>query len=65
MFVEADHRRKGVFTKLFKFVESECVKANSASLRLYVDKENENAKQSYLKLGMQVSHYEMFEKNFF
>jgi len=64
VFVEPDHRRKGVFGKLFKYVEQACINAKSASLRLYVDKTNENAKQSYLKLGMQISHYEMFEKDF-
>ncbi|EFC43124.1 GCN5-related N-acetyltransferase [Naegleria gruberi] len=65
VFIEPEHRRKGVFSLLYKFVESECIKAGTASLRLYVDKGNEKAKQSYLKLGMEVSHYEMFEKNFY
>ncbi|KAG2382047.1 hypothetical protein C9374_005839 [Naegleria lovaniensis] len=65
VFVDKEHRRRGVFTQLFKYVEKKCIEAKSASFRLYVDKKNANAKSTYLKLGMQESHYEMCEMNFY
>ena len=32
------------------------------SLRLYVERTNEVARKTYAKLGMEHSHYDMFEK---
>ncbi|KAL9642463.1 hypothetical protein ABK040_011031 [Willaertia magna] len=64
VYVDVEHRRKGVFTKLYKHVENIC-KENNSSLRLYVERTNNNAKQTYTKLGMNLSHYDMFDIDFF
>jgi ribosomal protein S18 acetylase RimI-like enzyme len=36
---------------------------NVCGFRLYVEKENEQAQRVYEKLGMETSHYLMYEEN--
>lgn len=62
VYVEPEHRRKGVFTKLFneviKRIEDD---AEIAGARLYVDKHNTAAIKTYLSQGMDLSNYQMLE----
>jgi GNAT superfamily N-acetyltransferase len=64
VFIMAEYRRRGIFTRLHKRVEQMAIEKDAAALRLYVDQDNKNAQATYLKLGMDKSHYLMFEKNF-
>lgn len=62
VYVVPAQRRRGVFRLLF---ENACMRAESAgqvkALRLYVDEFNQTAQASYRRLGMAVSHYQIFE----
>jgi GNAT superfamily N-acetyltransferase len=64
VFVLPDFRRKGVFTALYRHVESEAHAQDAAGIRLYVDRNNHSAKAVYQRLGLNSEHYEMFEKLF-
>jgi ribosomal protein S18 acetylase RimI-like enzyme len=58
VYVHADFRRQGVFSALYKHVET--VARNDADvvgIRLYVEKDNLRAQQTYTKLGMSMTDY--------
>ena len=62
VYVKPEHRRTGVFRAIFQYLEKLCrARADVCSLRLYVHAENTRASQSYLRLGMTRTHYEIFE----
>ena len=64
VFVVPDHRRRGIFSKMFEFIESLARSTGIAGIRLYVDNTNDDAKQVYTRLGFDNKHYELFEKMF-
>ena len=62
LYVRPEARGKGVFKKLFEFLRKKVEKSQRFSgLRLYVDKNNRQAKAVYKKLGMNKDHYLMYE----
>lgn len=63
VYVRADARRSGVFSALFRHVQSEARNEGVAAIRLYVDQDNSQAEQTYLKLGFQRSHYRLLEND--
>ncbi len=65
VYVREEYRGKGVFKALFHFIEQESKgKADVCGLRLYVEEENERAKETYKRLGMKKTPYELFEIDF-
>ena len=62
LFVKEEFRGHGVFKKMYATIESLVEKGEYAGIRLYVEKENENAKEVYSGLGMNGEHYLLFEK---
>jgi GNAT superfamily N-acetyltransferase len=62
VFVEPDHRGKGVFSALYRHV-SELASASSevCGLRLYVDRANTRARGIYAGLGMHPTNYDVME----
>lgn len=65
VYVRADARSSGVFKALYHGLEAEAKRSSDvAGLRLYVDRDNVRAQQVYAALGMQRSHYELFEVDF-
>jgi ribosomal protein S18 acetylase RimI-like enzyme len=65
VYVRTEYRGSGVFRALFDRVESEAkADGNVRAIRLYVDKDNENAMKVYDQIGMCRSDYVMFEKEF-
>ena len=64
VYVLPEDRKSGVFRSLYEHIQSEAKKAGAPGLRLYVEKENEGAKRTYLAMGMDLSHYQMFEASF-
>ena len=58
------HRKRGVFRKMIQHVESLALSSGAAGIRLYVEKDNVNAKKVYVRLGLNDNHYELFEKMF-
>lgn len=64
VYVKSEFRGNGVFKMLFEHVEQLAKQAAQAcSIRLYVEKDNKRAHRAYEKLGMELSHYLVFEKS--
>lgn len=58
-------RRLGVFRALYAEVERLArATPGVAGLRLYVERDNTRAQQTYRGLGMEASHYQMYERAF-
>ena len=65
VFVDAAHRRQGVFSALYRHVEAEAqASGNCAGIRLYVEKDNKLAQATYLALGMKDAGYAVMEVEF-
>lgn len=65
LYVLPDYRRKGVFRHLYSYIQAEAGRAgNVCGLRLYVERTNRRAQQVYVNLGMELSHYDMYEVEF-
>ncbi|MEE6160023.1 MULTISPECIES: GNAT family N-acetyltransferase [Cylindrospermopsis] len=66
VYVHPDFRRQGVFKALYQAVKQQAKTQTSglkvSGFRLYVEKENVIAKRTYQSLGMEKSHYEIFEE---
>ncbi|GIL78628.1 hypothetical protein Vretimale_6228 [Volvox reticuliferus] len=63
VYVQPEHRRRGLFKALYNHVRREAQAAGAAGLRLYADITNERAHAAYEGLGMQ-SHYKVYEDMF-
>lgn len=61
VYVEADHRRQGVFRSLYRRVEELARDHNVCGFRLYVEKDNVAAQNTYASLGMHETPYKVFE----
>jgi GNAT superfamily N-acetyltransferase len=55
------HRRRGVFTALFRRVEEIASGPGHCGLRLYMDSRNSRARKTYERLGLEHGHYLVFE----
>jgi GNAT superfamily N-acetyltransferase len=63
VYVVPDARGKRVYSELYEFVRSAAAgRGDVAGFRLYVEHDNEHAQAVYKKLGMNESHYLMFEE---
>lgn len=63
VYVIPEFRKKGVYKAMYKKVKDAAKANNVSQIRLYVDKTNVSAQKVYQNLGMQESHYLMFEEN--
>ena len=62
VYVKPEFRRAGVFRALFNHLRSLAqTRKDVCSLRLYVHAENTRAHDSYIRLGMTLTQYEVFE----
>jgi ribosomal protein S18 acetylase RimI-like enzyme len=62
VYVKPEFRKLGVYRAMYAFVQSlAAAKANVCGFRLYVDRENLTAQKTYASLGMQETHYKIFE----
>ncbi|MEX0737535.1 MAG: GNAT family N-acetyltransferase [Bacteroidota bacterium] len=65
VYVEKEFRGKGVFRMLYRHIESLARSRNDVcGLRLYVEHHNAAARETYERLGMKKTHYEMYEIDF-
>jgi GNAT superfamily N-acetyltransferase len=63
VYVRPDFRRRGVFKALFDFVHAEAVRAKEVCcLRLYMETDNNRAREAYHRMGMTETHYEVLER---
>ncbi len=62
VYVDSDHRRRGVYSSLYRHVESQAKSDPEViGIRLYVEKENKKAQETYKKLGMDMTKYRIME----
>lgn len=62
VYVQPDHRRRGVFKLLYKKVKAlGAADGGVCGYRLYVEKDNTNAQQTYKGLGLTPTPYLLFE----
>jgi len=62
VYVMPDHRRQGAFAALYSHIEKLARGTDGViGLRLYVERENENAMATYSALGMRDAGYRLFE----
>jgi ribosomal protein S18 acetylase RimI-like enzyme len=64
VYVHPDHRRRGLYRKLYAAVRDAAREAGAGGLRLYVDTSNTRAQATYAALGMNGDHYRVFEEMF-
>ena len=66
LYVVPEYRRQGVFRRLYDHIWQEAQDTgNVCGLRLYVERTNQRAQQVYVNVGMNKSHYDMFEVEFY
>lgn len=61
VYVAPDYRRQGVYKSMYNAVCTDAKQQNVAQVRLYVDKTNTRGQKVYSSLGMQESHYLIYE----
>ena len=65
VYVHADFRREGVFSTLYRHVESLARQSGDvAGIRLYVEAGNERAQETYRKMGMTMTGYKVMQSLF-
>lgn len=64
LYVLPDFRKKGVFKLLYNYVKTMVSQSDKYSgIKLYVDQDNKKAQEAYSKVGMEASHYHLYEWN--
>jgi len=62
LYVLPAFRKQGVFRMIYDFVKSMVATSDDyAGIKLYVDEHNTIAQEAYSKVGMDASHYRLFE----
>lgn len=65
VYVLPEFRRNGIFSALYHHILEQASSDDLvAGIRLYVEKQNFTAQQTYLSLGMDHTHYAMLERDF-
>jgi ribosomal protein S18 acetylase RimI-like enzyme len=65
VYIHSSQRRKGVYSKLYRHVESLAqTDENVIGIRLYLEKDNERAQSTYEKLGMGMTNYRIMQTLF-
>lgn len=63
VYVRPGYRRQGVYSRMYKIIKQiGDVESGVCGYRLYVEKENTIAQKAYRNLGMDETHYKMFEE---
>ena len=63
VYILPDFRGRGIYRLLYDFVREKArARQDVAGFRLYVERDNESARRVYQKLGMEKSHYLMYEE---
>lgn len=63
VYVRPDHRRRGFYRTLHEHVRAAAeADPGVCGLRLYVERENARAQQTYRALGMHETHYRIYEQ---
>lgn len=64
VYILPEARGKKIYSDLYEFVKQRArAQGNVCGFRLYVENDNYHAQKVYEKLGMESSHYLMYEEN--
>ncbi|MCB0393057.1 MAG: GNAT family N-acetyltransferase [Bdellovibrionales bacterium] len=61
VFVVKEHRRKGIYQEMYEHLKKLVMSGEYRGIRLYVDKRNTTAQNTYKSLGMDANHYDLYE----
>ena len=61
VYVAPNHRRKGIFGRMYREVVQQAKKQDVRFVRLYVETENQRAQATYESLGMKRLPYYMYQ----
>lgn len=61
VYILPEFRRKGIYSALYNHIQQLVYDGKFGGIRLYVDKTNLKAIQTYSNLGMNGEHYQLFE----
>jgi len=62
VYVRLEDRGRGIFKTLYEHIYDACrTSPDTTGLRLYVEKNNKAARETYLRLGMSEASYDMLE----
>lgn len=61
VYVASEYRRRGIYKSMYQAVCENAKEQNVAQVRLYVDKTNVRGQKVYAALGMEESHYLIYE----
>ena len=61
VYVDASFRRKGVFRSLYQHIKDLGLAQKVCGFRLYVERDNTIAQQTYVSMGMTETPYRMYE----
>lgn len=65
VYVRQDWRARGVFKALYDHVDRLAKgRSDVSGIRLYVERDNQRAKQTYERLGLRPTSYELYEVDF-
>lgn len=62
VYVDADHRRRGVFRAMYAHVEALAREAGAIGLRLYLERHNARARETYASLGFEATDYDVMHR---
>ena len=63
LYVNKQWRAKGIFSKLFQYIQKEARKHQVQIIRLYVHEHNKVAQKVYKSIGMEKQPYVVFQSN--
>jgi ribosomal protein S18 acetylase RimI-like enzyme len=63
VYILPEARGLRIYSQLYDFVREKAAERNVCGFRLYVETENTHAQQVYEKVGMESSHYLMYEQS--
>jgi ribosomal protein S18 acetylase RimI-like enzyme len=63
VYVEPEHRRRGVYRRMYGYLKELAARSRAVvGFRLYVEQHNRRAQSTYRALGMERTHYLVFEQ---
>jgi GNAT superfamily N-acetyltransferase len=62
VYIRPEARGRRIYSKLYDFVKERAAEAGAYGIRLYVETENVHAQRVYEKVGMERSHYYMYDE---
>jgi GNAT superfamily N-acetyltransferase len=62
VYVDLEYRRLGVFRAMYAHVESLAREAGAIALRLYVERHNSRARETYRSLGFETTDYDIMHR---